>query len=108
MPNPLQKLHKTNTKQFGHNPRVELCPKSTKKSKKNGGFDKKWFSGGLGTKWEIWDFGWPAVVFWWWGKWMPEVGWAYFGFREERDGGGFGVFVRLLEKWGKGGGGNVT
>jgi hypothetical protein len=65
MPNPLQNLHTTNTTQFGHNPRVDLCPKSTKNIKKNGGFEKekkKRFSGWLGTKWEIWDFGWSTVV----------------------------------------------
>jgi hypothetical protein len=36
---------------------------------------------------------------------MLEVGWAYLDFREERGGeGGFGVFVRLLENGGEGGG----
>jgi hypothetical protein len=33
-PNPLQKAHTTNTKSMGHNPRVELCPKTTKKKKR--------------------------------------------------------------------------
>jgi hypothetical protein len=53
---------------------------------------EKWVSGWLGTKREIWEFGWPAVggysgegpavVSRWWGGWMPEVGgsgYAYFG-----------------------------
>jgi hypothetical protein len=30
---------------MGHNPRVELCPKSAKKMKKNGGFGKNGVSG---------------------------------------------------------------
>jgi hypothetical protein len=38
----------------------------------------------MGTKWEFWGNGrpavggyggdGPAVMFWWWGRWMPEVG----------------------------------
>jgi hypothetical protein len=48
----------------------------------------------------------PVVVSRWWGEWMSEVGWAYLDFREERGReGGFGVFVRLLENGGEGGGG---
>jgi hypothetical protein len=33
-PNPLQKYHTTNSRIMGHNPRVELCPKSARKMKK--------------------------------------------------------------------------
>jgi hypothetical protein len=57
----------------------------------------------LGTKWEIWDFGWltvggydgerPTVVFWWWGKWMPEVGFGFKGGFEVGNGEGL---VRAL------------
>jgi hypothetical protein len=49
---------------MGHNPRVELCPKSTKKKKKkNGGLEKIWFSGYVGEKWEIGVYGGR-----WWGR----------------------------------------
>jgi hypothetical protein len=57
----------------------------------------KWVSGWLGTKWEIWDFGWPtvggyggegpAVVSGGWREWWMAVGWAYLDFREVREGG---------------------
>jgi hypothetical protein len=50
----------------------------------------------MGTKWEFWGFGWPAVggfggewpavVFWWWVRRWVVVGVGGFGFREERDG----------------------
>jgi hypothetical protein len=40
----------------------------------------------------------PVVVFWWWGKWLPEVGVGGFGFREERDGRGTGNGCTALEK----------
>jgi hypothetical protein len=54
--------------------------------KKNGGFSENWVSGGMGTKWEFWGNGrpavsgltgeWPAVVLWWWvGRWVV-VGWC--------------------------------
>jgi hypothetical protein len=49
------------------------------------------------------------VVSQWWGEWMPEVGWAYLDFREER--GKEGVSGCLYGCWkiGEGGGGkNVT
>jgi hypothetical protein len=37
---------------MGHNPRVELCPKSARKmKKKNGGFGKNGVSGILWEKW---------------------------------------------------------
>jgi hypothetical protein len=42
----------------------------------------------------------PAVVSRWRGEWMPEVGWAYLDFREEREGG----CTADWEKWRKGGG----
>jgi hypothetical protein len=69
-------LQKTQHIIKGHNPRVDLCPLIEQKIKKIWGFFlRNWVSGGLGTKWEIWDFGWPAVsghggerpavVFWW-------------------------------------------
>jgi hypothetical protein len=47
----------------------------------------------------------PAVVFWWWGRWLSEVGvGGFFGFREERDGGGVLGCTAGWEKWGRGGG----
>jgi hypothetical protein len=68
----------------------------------------KCVSGWLGTKWEIWDFGWlavggyggegPAVVSGGWREWWMAVGWAYLDFREERDGGGCGYGCMALEK----------
>jgi hypothetical protein len=68
----------------GHNPREDLCPLIEQKIKKLGLFWKDWVSGGLGTKWEFWGFGWPvvsgyggewpAVVFWWWGRRWVVVG----------------------------------
>jgi hypothetical protein len=50
MPNPLQKLNTTNPKIIGHNPRVDLCPKSTKKMKKIGCFERKMGFGLVGDK----------------------------------------------------------
>jgi hypothetical protein len=49
----------------------------------------------------------PAVVFWWWGKWLSEVGVGGFGFREERDGGGMGNGCTTLKNEGERGR-NVT
>jgi hypothetical protein len=78
MPNPLQKMDHNQHKTIGHNPRVDLCPKSIKKYEKMGALREKWVSVWLGTKREIWGFGWPAmggyggegpvVVSWWWGR----------------------------------------
>jgi hypothetical protein len=100
-----------------------------KKMKKMDDLKEKWVSGWLGTKQEIWRFGWSAVVMgrgegptvmmgggegsavmsWWWGRWLSEVGvGVFFGFREERDGRGFLGCTAGWEKWGRGGGGNVT
>jgi hypothetical protein len=113
MPNPLQSIKKT-TQNQGAQSKSGLVPLIEQKIKKNGGFWVKWVSGWLGTKWEIWDFGWPAVggyggegpavVSRWWGKWMLEVGWAYLDFREERDGGEGMCCTAVWEKWGKRGG----
>jgi hypothetical protein len=50
MPNPLQKLNITNPKIVGHNPRVDLCPKSTKRMKKIGCFERKMGFGLVGDK----------------------------------------------------------
>jgi hypothetical protein len=36
---------------MGHNPRVELCPKSARKMRKNGGFGRNGVSGFLWEKW---------------------------------------------------------
>jgi hypothetical protein len=83
MPNPLQKLHKTNTKQFGHNP-----PKSTKKSKKNGGFLRKRVSGWLGTKREILGF---RVAGGGWVRWRMAGG-GVLVVGEVNAGGGLGCF----------------
>jgi hypothetical protein len=49
-PNPLQTLYKTNTEQFGHNPRVDLCPKSLKNIKKIEGILEKLGFGWVGDK----------------------------------------------------------
>jgi hypothetical protein len=97
-----------------------------KKMKKMDDLKEKWVSGWLGTKWEIWRFGWPAVAMgggegsavmmgggegsavmsWWWGRWLSEVGvGVFFGFREERDGRGFSGCTADWEKWGREGGG---
>jgi hypothetical protein len=84
------------------------------KIKKMGVFWRNWVSGGLGTKWEIWGFGWPAVngyggewpemVSRWWGKWWVAVEKAYFGFREERAGGAVsGVLYGRRKNEGEGG-----
>jgi hypothetical protein len=50
MPNLLQKWITTDTKIIGHNPRVDLCPKSTKRMKKNGCFERKMGFGMVGDK----------------------------------------------------------
>jgi hypothetical protein len=61
---------------MGHNPRVELCPKSVKKMEKVGGIGEKWVSGFLWKKWENRKKRWlalggsgeerPVVVREWW------------------------------------------
>jgi hypothetical protein len=50
----------------------------------------------MGTKWEFWGFGWPAVggyggelpavVFWWWGRWLRVVGVGDFWIKGGEDG----------------------
>jgi hypothetical protein len=53
-----------------------------------------WVAGGEWVRWRMAGDG-VAVV----GKWWVAVEKAYFGFREERDGGvSVGGYVRLLEK----------
>jgi hypothetical protein len=47
---------------MGHNPRVDMCPISIKKMKKNEGFVEKWVSEKkMGKKMKKWPNGWPAV-----------------------------------------------
>jgi hypothetical protein len=43
-------------------------------------------------------------VFWWWGRWLSEVGVGGFGFRKERDGGGVSGCLYGCWKMGEGGG----
>jgi hypothetical protein len=45
----------------------------------------------------------PAMVSWWWERWMLEVGWVDLDVREKRDrGGGKGTVRRLEKNEGKG------
>jgi hypothetical protein len=67
----------------------------------------------MGTKWEFWVFGWPAVggyggelpaaVFWWWGRWLWVVGVGDFWIKGGEDGEGVVEWVYgRRKKWGKG------
>jgi hypothetical protein len=73
------------------------------KNQKLGFLWRSWASGGMGTKWEFWGFGWPAVggyggelpavVFWWWGRWLQVVGVGDFWIKGGEDGGGVGFWL---------------
>jgi hypothetical protein len=76
----------------------------------------KLVSGWLGTKWEIWDFGWPvvggyggeglAVVSGGWTRWWVVVGVENLDVREESDRGeGRGLYGWLGKMGERGGGG---
>jgi hypothetical protein len=54
---PPVKTAKTNCKPMGHNPRVDLCPKSIKKMKKNGEIWRNGVSGKMGEMREIGEIG---------------------------------------------------
>jgi hypothetical protein len=66
---------------------------------------------GLGKKSEFWGFGWPAVggyggewpamVFWWWGRWLWVVGVGDFWIKGGEDGGEVGFYVRPKERNGE-------
>jgi hypothetical protein len=46
---------------MGHNPRMDLCPKSIRKMKKNGKILRNGFSGKMGENGKKWANGRPAV-----------------------------------------------
>jgi hypothetical protein len=100
---------------MGHNPRVDLCPKSIKKMKKFEGFWRNWVSEEMGRKWGKWDVWQPAVGGSgrrWCGGWLGGDGWRWcvvgLDFREyleEENGEGRGRSVRryreIGEEWEK-------
>jgi hypothetical protein len=77
---------------MGHNPRMDLCPKSKKKMKKNEEFGRNGFWVEDGGKIKSWPNGRPAVggltgerpavVLRWWGRRLVAVGWGILDVRE--------------------------